>query len=130
MKSNTNNDVKTSTRIIALCVMIWSAMFISFACNAQENKKQSEWQEVTVSEVPYNVEIHAGVTKNGNPKYWIEIRGMNIAVSESNYNKFINKEVKLVIVEWYNPTTGKYKYTTRQANKNKTNNKLNMDNLW
>lgn len=122
-------DEKWSIRIITLCVMIWTSMFLAFTIDAQETKK-SDWQEVNVVEIPYDVEIHTGITKNGNPKYWIEIQGTNIIVSENNYNKFINKEVKLVLVEWYNPTTDKYKYTTRQANKVKSNNKLNIDNLW
>ena len=123
-------DEKLSVRIIALAIMIWISMFLAFTINAQEPKKQSDWQEVTVSEIPYSVEIHTGITKNGNPKYWIEIQGTNVIVSENNYNNFINKEVKLVLVEWYNPTTDRYKYTTRQADKAKSNNKLNIDNLW
>lgn len=131
MKSNMKTkDEKWSIRIITLCVMIWTSMFLAFSIDAQETKKKSDWQEVSVVEIPYSVEIHTGVTKNGNPKYWIEIQGTNVIVSENNYNKFINKEVKLVLVEWYNPTTDKYKYTTRQAEKAKSNNKLNTDNLW
>ena len=122
-------DEKWSVRIITLCVMIWTSMFLAFTIDAQETKK-SEWQEVSVVEIPYSVEIHTGFTRNNNPKYWIEIQGTNVIVSENNYNKFINKEVKLVLVEWYNPTTNKYKYTTRQADKAKSNNKLNTDNLW
>lgn len=131
MKSNMKTkDEKWSIRIITLCVMIWTSMFLAFTIDAQETKKKSDWQEVSVVEIPYDVEIHTGVTRNNNPKYWIEIQGTNIVVSENNYNKFINKEVKLVLVEWYNPTTNKYKYTTRQADKAKSNNKLNTDDLW
>lgn len=130
MKSNMKTkDEKWSIKIITLCVIIWTSMFLAFTIDAQETRK-SDWQEVNVVEIPYDVEIHTGITKNGNPKYWIEIQGINIIVSENNYNKFINKEVKLVLVEWYNPTTDKYKYTTRQANKVKSNNKLNIDTLW
>jgi hypothetical protein len=142
MKSNTKKQIiedydKDDTvwyvRYGIISLMILLGMIFAFSCNsayAQETKKKSDWQEVSVVEIPYSVEIHTGVTKNGNPKYWIEIQGTNVTVSENNYNKFINKEVKLVLVEWYNPTTDKYKYTTRQAEKAKSNNKLNTDNLW
>lgn len=133
MKSNMNeekNSTLSTFLVMGIIGLIWllGIMFLPTA-GAQEIKK-SEWIEQNVVEIPYTVEIHEGVTKNGNPKYWIEIENTNVVVSEGNYKKFINKEVKLVLVEWYNPTTEKYKYTTRQANKAKSNNKLNIDELW
>lgn len=91
---------------------------------------KSEWIEQTTVEIPYTVEINEGITKNGNPKYWIDIEDISVPVSESNYKKFINKEVVLVLVEWYNPTTGNYKYTTRQKAKDNVVKKLNLDELW
>jgi hypothetical protein len=97
--------------------------------NAQTPQK-SEWVEQTTVEIPYSVEINKGTTKNGNPKYWIDIENMSIAVSAGNYEKFIKKEIVLVLVEWYNPTTGKYKYTTRQKAKSNVVKKLNLDELW
>lgn len=134
MKSNMNENKECSTLTTFLVMgtlgLMWllGIMFLPTA-GAQEIKK-SEWIEQTVVEIPYTVEINEGVTRNGNPKYWIEIENTNVVVSEGNYKKFINKEVKLVLVEWYNPTTDKYKYTTRQADKAKSNNKLNIDELW
>jgi hypothetical protein len=129
MKSNTNNEPKLYVKVIILTILIWTGMFIAVTCDAQE-KKASEWKEINSTEIPYNIEIHTGFTRNNNPKYWIEIQGIKVTISENNYNKFINKEVKLVLVEWYNPTTDKYKYTTRQAEKVKSNNKLNINELW
>lgn len=97
--------------------------------NAQTQQK-SEWVEQTTVEIPYTVEINKGITKNGNPKYWIDIENISIAVSAGNYEKFIKKEIILVLVEWYNPITGKYKYTTRQKTKSNVVKKLNLNELW
>jgi hypothetical protein len=106
-------------------------MTIIFGLDAvAQDKTKSEWVEKTTVEIPYSVEINVGTTKSGNPKYWIDIEDMSISVSEGNYKKFINKEIVLVLVEWYNPTTGKYKYTTRQKAKSNVVKKLNLDELW
>ena len=129
MKSSTTNEPKWYVKFLTFFIIGFIGMFCALSVDAQE-KKESEWKEVTTIEIPDTVEIHTGITKNGNPKYWIEIQGIKVTISEGNYNKFINKEVDLVLVEWYNATTDKYKYTTRQAGKTKTNNKLNIDNLW
>lgn len=115
-------------KFIAIIIV---AMSTVFTINAQETEtKKSEWVEQTTVEIPYTVEINEGVTKNGNPKYWIDIEDISVPVSEGNYKKFINKEIVLVLVEWYNPTTGKYKYTTRQKAKSNVVKKLNIDELW
>lgn len=129
MKSTTTNEPKWYVKFLTFFIIGFIGMFCALSVDAQE-KKESEWKEVTAIEIPDTVEIHTGITKNGNPKYWIEIQGIKVTISEGNYNKFINKEVDLVLVEWYNATTDRYKYTTRKAGKTKTNNKLNTDNLW
>ena len=128
----TKTKIKSMDKLKFIATTIWAIMLSIFLCNVEcsAQEKKSEWQEVTTIEIPNDVEIHTGVTKNGNHKYWIEVQGIKVAISEGNYNKFINKEVDLVLVEWYNATTDKYKYTTRQADKAKSNNKLNVDNLW
>ena len=128
----TKTKIKSMDKLKFIATTIWAIMLSIFLCNVEcsAQEKKSEWQEVTTIEIPNDVEIHTGVTKNGNPKYWIEVQGIKVTISEGNYNKFINKEIDLVLVEWYNATTDKYKYTTRQADKAKSNNKLNVDNLW
>lgn len=117
-------------------LIIFLAWVLSFICvfsNAQtpeSTQKKSEWIENATIDIPYNIEINKGVTKSGNPKYSIDIEDITVYVSPSNYEKFIKKEVVLVLVEWYNPTTGKYKYTTRQKAKTQLVKKLNLDELW
>lgn len=120
------------TKIKFIGVIIWVLMLSMFLCNVEcsAQEKKSDWEEVTTIEVPYDVEIIEGVTKNGNPKYYIDIEDTQIIVSENNYIKFKNKEIVLVIVEWYNPETGKYRYTTRQKKQSNITKKLNIEQLW
>lgn len=120
------------TKIKFIGVVVWALMLSMFLCNVEcsAQEKKSDWEEVTTIEVPYDVEIVQGVTKNGNPKYYIDIEDTQIIVSENNYIKFKNKEIVLVIVEWYNPETNKYRYTTRQKKQSNITKKLNIDELW
>lgn len=77
--------------------------------------KNSPWKEIQTVEIPSNVEIHEGVTKSGNPKAWIELPEVgNVSVSPKSAEKFKAGEVKLELVKWYNDTTKKYRYSTRQ----------------
>lgn len=119
------------TKIKFIGVLIWALMLSMFLCNVEcsAQEKKSNWEEVATIEVPYDVEIVEGVTRNGNPKYYIDVKDTQIIVSENNYIKFKNKEIVLVIVEWYNPETNKYKYTTRQK-KQSNNKKINLEQLW
>lgn len=110
-----------------ILAIVW---YFSIPTASAQTTAKSEWIEQTTVEIPYDVEINTGVTKNGNPKYWIDIEDVNVTVSPGNYEKFIKKEIVLVLVEWYNPTTGKYKYTTRQKAKSNVVKKLNLDELW
>lgn len=94
---------------------------ISFFTSASAQSSKSEWVETgIVVEVPYDYPIQQGLTKNNTPKYWLEVDGARIFVSSTNYTKFINKEIRLIIVEWHN-TKGQYKYTTRQYKKTRIN---------
>lgn len=76
--------------------------------------KDSPWREVQAVEMPRTIQIYEGVTRNGNPKCWIELDGVKITVSPTNVAKFKKGETRLEIVKWYNDTTKKYKYSTRQ----------------
>ena len=92
------------------------------------NPKNSPWREVQVVEIPQSVQIHTGVTKNGNPKAWIELPEIgNVSVSPTNAEKFKAGTVKLELVKWYNDTTKKYRYSTRQVKSSSTSEKQNID---
>lgn len=95
--------------IVVLIVGLISMIGLS----AREN---SPWREVQVVEIPQSVTIHTGVTKSGNPKAWIELPEIgNVSVSPKNAEKFKAGTVKLELVKWYNDTTKKYRYSTRQV---------------
>lgn len=131
MKSTTNkNKFFTAENFVIILLSIVFVVTWYFSLPKVSAQTKVEWVEQTTVEIPYTVEINEGVTKNGNPKYWINIEDISVPVSENNYKKFINKEIVLVLVEWYNPKTGNYKYTTRQKTKSDIVKKLNLDELW
>lgn len=131
MKSTTKKTKFFTLKNFVIAMLgVALAIIWYFSIPTTSAQTKSEWVEQTTVEIPYDVEINTGVTKNGNPKYWIDIEDISVAVSPGNYEKFIKKEIVLVLVEWYNPTTGKYKYTTRQKAKANVVKKLNLDELW
>ena len=85
-----------------------------------QTKQQSPWQEIQVVDIPSNLPIYQGVTKNGNPKYWFDFKGLQVTVSPSNATKYKTNEVTLVLVKWQHKDTGNYKYSTRQKDKPKS----------
>ena len=78
-------------------------------------KKDSPWREIQTVEIPQTVEIHEGLTRNGNNKYWIEVEGIKVTIAPTNVSKFQKEEVKLELVKWYRDDTKEYKYSTRQV---------------
>lgn len=78
-------------------------------------KKDSPWREIQTVEIPNTVEIHEGVTRSGNNKYWIEVEGIKVSIAPTNVSKFQKEEVKLELVKWYRDDTKEYKYSTRQV---------------
>lgn len=78
-------------------------------------KKDSPWREIQTVEIPNTVEIHEGVTRSGNNKYWIEVEGIKVTIAPTNVSKFQKDEVKLELVKWYRDDTKEYKYSTRQV---------------
>lgn len=85
--------------------------------NAQEKseaKTKTEWTVSQTVEIPAGTTINEGTTKNGNPKYWIEIPEIGkVTVSAGSAEKFKEGTIKLELVKWTN-SVGKIKYSTRQ----------------
>lgn len=94
-----------------ITLLIVGLMGMSLAI-AREN---SPWREVQVAELPQNTTIYEGMTRTGNPKYWIKIEGVKISVAPTNAAKFKEGQVRLEVVKWYNDNTKAYKYSTRQV---------------
>lgn len=106
--------------IIALCLACLVA-------SAQEPKKV-----VTDSVVfmPNEVEIFQGITKTGNPKWWIELpteTGVKkVSLSESH----VTSGRLLALIERMDEQTGKYSYSVKFAEpKAKSNGKASLDGL-
>ena len=81
----------------------------------------SPWKEVQAVEIPQGTTVYYSKTDSGNLKYCIKVNDMTISVSEINAVKFVNGEIRLELVKWYNPLSGKYKYTTRRISANSRN---------
>lgn len=112
MKTETKPIVRYITMV--LLGAIFAIAFCAIPCSAQDDNKEPQWIETQSAELPYGVEVFSGITRNGNPKYWFDIEGIKVMVSPTNAEKYRNEEVIILLVEWYNKTTDKYKYTTRQ----------------
>ena len=80
--------------------------------------------------MPSQVQIYEGLTKNGNPKWWIEIPAgtgvKKVTMSESH----AKSGRLLALIERYDPTTGKYSYSIKFAEpKAKSNGKADLSAL-
>lgn len=95
---------------IVLMLMLSLISLVGFS-----QKKDSPWREIQTVEIPKTVEIHEGVTRSGNNKYWIEVEGIKVSIAPTNVSKFQKEEVKLELVKWYRDDTKEYKYSTRQV---------------
>lgn len=95
---------------IVLMLMLSLISLVGFS-----QKKDSPWREIQTVEIPQTVEIHEGVTRSGNNKYWIEVEGIKVTIAPTNVSKFQKEEVKLELVKWYRDDTKEYKYSTRQV---------------
>lgn len=113
---------------ILILVMLFGAIVIS---NAQEKSEQkSKWTVAQTVQLTEKTVIHDGVTKSGNPKYWIEIPEVGkVTVSNGSAVKFKEGTVKLELVKWVDPD-GNVKYSVRQCGKTKTKTKnVNLEDL-
>lgn len=77
-------------------------------------KGNTNWVVEQTVIIPQTVQINEGTTRNGNPKCWIVVEGMNVSVSPSNAAKFKAGEIQLELVKWRNSETNKVRYSTRQ----------------
>lgn len=88
--------------IIALIAGLLCSIFLA------EATPKKEVQSVAI---PQSTLVYEGVTKSGNPKYWIEVSGVKVSISKSNAEKLKRGE-KVLLVKWVDEN-GKYSYSTR-----------------
>ena len=72
-------------------------------------------KEVQSAVLPSTTVVYEGVTRNGNPKYWVELKQGNlivkVTISKSNAEK-LQKGEEILIIKWVDEN-GKYSYSTR-----------------
>lgn len=135
MKSTTNNKTTIVEIIVAtMIVMMLSTLFYycipeANAANQPTQKKQSEWVETNIIELPQGLEIFSGITRNGNPKYWFVIEDTKVFISSTNKEHYINNTCTILLVEWYNKSIDRYKYTTKQKKEDKQPKRINLKNI-
>lgn len=91
--------------------------------------KNSPWKEIQTVLIPQTVEIHEGVTRSGNNKYWIEVESIKVTIAPTNVSKFQKGEVQLELVKWQNTETKAYKYSTRQVKDSKVSSSKESKNI-
>ena len=100
--STTLNTQAVKKFIIATLVAILLSSFLV------EAKPKREVQSVAI---PQSTMVYEGVTKSGNPKFWISVSGVKVSISKSNAEKLKRGE-KVLLVKWVDEN-GKYSYSTR-----------------
>ena len=101
-------------RFVIVLVVLLGAIANLNAQEKSEAKTKTEWTVSQTVEIPAGTTINEGTTKNGNPKYWIEIPEVGkVTVSEGSAVKFKEGIIKLELVKWTN-SAGKIKYSVRQ----------------
>ena len=98
-------------------VMLIAGLMSIVGLQAREN---SPWKEIQTVEIPAGTTINHGTTKSGNPKAWIVIDGVNVAVSPKSAEKFEAGEIKLELVKWQHSETKKFRYSVRQIKSGNT----------
>lgn len=106
-------------RILIILTYIFFSLGLS-AQTAKQDMTPSGWIERDSIIMPFDLEVHTGVTKNGKTIYYFIIEEVRVMISSTNYQKYINKEAQILLVEWYNPEKDLFKYTTREYQENST----------
>lgn len=100
-------------RIFIILSLIFSSLGLS-GQNIKQDNTTADWIERNKVVIPFDLKVHTGVTRNGNPKYYFIIKDIIVYISPSNYQKYKNREAKILLVEWYNPHKDLFRYTTQQ----------------
>ena len=93
-------------------------MLVSVVIAGAQTTKVSEKSTVLQTiVVPDGTPIHSGVTRTGNPKYWVTLtfngESKDVTVSESLAKKYQSGAAKIEIVKRKDNSTGKITYSAR-----------------
>ena len=93
------------------------SLILSISASAQTTKVVTD----SVTFMPTSVKIFEGLTKNGNPKYWIELPAgdgvRKVTLTESH----VKSDRLLALIERRDSETGKYTYSVKFAEPKKRN---------
>lgn len=87
------------------------ALVMSISASAQTTKVVTD----SVTFMPESVRIYEGVTKNGNPKWWIELPAGNGVKKVTLTESHVTSGRLLALIERRDTTTGKYTYSVKFA---------------
>jgi hypothetical protein len=110
---------------------IFLTIAISLLCLVAGAQTPKKVVTDSVAFMPTEVHIFEGLTKNGNPKWWIELptesgKPKKVTLSESH----VTSDRLLALIERYDETTGKYSYSVKFAEpKAKASGKANLSAL-
>lgn len=98
--------------VVLTIIALFSAMFVG----AQTTKvSEPTWQIINEEILPDTCHFYEGVTKNGNPKVHTFINNKKVSINYNSYTKYINKEIKLILIT--SKKDNEFKYNIRQISK-------------
>lgn len=92
-------------------IAIAVALVLSISASAQTTKVVTD----SVTFMPESVKIFEGVTKNGNPKWWIELPAGDGVKKVTLTESHVTSGRLLALIERRDTTTGKYTYSVKFA---------------
>ena len=92
-------------------ITIAVALFMSISASAQTTKVVTD----SVTFMPASVRIHQGTTKNGTPKYWIELPTEDGTRKVSMTENHATSGRLLALIERRDTQTGRFSYSIKFA---------------
>lgn len=96
-------------------IAIAVAFFMSISASAQTTKVVTD----SVTFMPESVKIFEGITKNGNPKWWIELPAGDGVKKVTLTESHVTSGRLLALIERRDTETGKYTYSVKFAEQKK-----------
>lgn len=92
------------------------AIALAFAFGLSASAQTTKVVTDSVTFMPAKVQIFKGVTSGGNPKYWIELAGVDGKIQKvSMTESHVKSDRLLALIERRDTTTGKYSYSIKFA---------------
>ena len=105
-------------KFIFVAIAMLVSVVIAGAQSSQQNTKGSAKSTIMQTiVVPEGTTIHKGVTRGGNPKFYVTLtfgeQTVNVTVSESLAEKYKNGTAQIEIVKRKDNKTGRISYSSR-----------------